>query len=130
MRSFSGAVAVLRRDPAVDTTVREDREAFEFNELLVRKRSLIAAIRGAELDCDTSKISAADRDRVIARLEREAAVVLRKLDELSGNPDDVARAAAEVETAAALARDRVGESAESWSPLARARHAQTQGQTP
>lgn len=130
VRSLATAVQVLRRDPGVDTTVREDREAFEFQELLVRKRSLIAAIRGAELDCDTGKIAEADRDRVIARLEREAAVVMRKLDELSGSDEDIAAAAAQIDAAMLQARDRVGETDENWSPIARARHGQTQVQTP
>jgi hypothetical protein len=127
VRSLIGAARVAAIDPRNDTTVREDREAFEFHELQVRKQSLIHAIRGAQLDCETGKIAPADRDRLVARLEREAATVMRRIDALAGAADDATRAAADIEAATAAVRARIGEGDEGWSAVARARHATSSG---
>lgn len=120
--SLVRAVRIVANPSAHNSTIAEDRRTLQFAELTARKRILIDAIRSTNLDLETSKISAADRDRTVARLEREAAVVLRELEQVAGADVDEAAAAAAIKAAVQTARLAAGDGAEGWSPAALARH--------
>ncbi len=122
VRSALGVARIIRGRSTADTTVREDREVWEFQELLARRDAVAAALRAAELDAATGKIASSERERVMVRLEREAAAIMRRIEALEGRDEDRAAAAAELASMLATIEARGAGGAEGWSPAALARH--------
>jgi hypothetical protein len=113
------ATLAARNTP--DELLGTDVEARRLDDLAVRKTALVAAIRTTELDFETGKVSQTDRDRTLRRLENEAVVVMKTMDDIRGA--EVDRDAAEHEIAEFLER-RLGAATgdEAWSAAARMRH--------
>ncbi|MCF8720015.1 hypothetical protein [Nitrospina gracilis] len=54
----------------------------EYKHLLVRKEEVLLGIKELEFDLKTDKISQADHDALLAKLEEEALQILKRTDEL------------------------------------------------
>ncbi|CCQ89365.1 hypothetical protein NITGR_1020027 [Nitrospina gracilis 3/211] len=54
----------------------------EYKHLLVRKEEVLLSIKELEFDLKTDKVSQADYDALLAKLEEEAFQILKRIDEL------------------------------------------------
>lgn len=127
---LAGAMSVLAAARAIsilraggrDATLQQDAEAVLLGELLERRRRLLEDIRVAGLDLDTGKMTADDHKRVVRRLEREVATVLRTLDELRGTDADREAAEAQLARHVRQARAERDVAEAGWSRAAQLRH--------
>lgn len=117
-------IAARREASAVD--VEEDRDAVRLRELAERKQMVIQLIQSTRLDFETGKITEADRDLTLKRLERQAVRLMKEMDELAGTEEDLARVNDELDAFIEASRGR-RDDAENWSAAARMRHG---GQAP
>lgn len=118
--AIGAAARVARASAAVDTTLEEDVDAFRLGELAERREMVMQLILSTELDHQTGKISDEDRDRTLARYKREAVVLMKEIDALGGEPEDLAAADQALEARLAEARAVAGDRL--WSTAAKLRH--------
>lgn len=112
-----------RGGPAFDRTLDEDAALRDVRELLSRKTMLVQLIRSTELDQDMGRIDAGDAARLVNRYQREAVRVMRDLDALQGQPEDIERATALFEERSQRAAERIEAGENAWSSVAARRHA-------
>lgn len=110
---------VVTRVNVETAAIADDAVASELRDLVARKELLMQAIQSTQLDFDTGKIAASDRDASIRRLESEAVDVLRRIDEIRGSEQDLTTALSELDELAPLA---VEQQERQWSEAAMARH--------
>lgn len=110
---------VVTRVNVETAAIADDAVASELRDLVARKELLMQAIQSTQLDFDTGKIAASDRDASVRRLEAEAVDVLRRIDEIRGSEQDLSAALAELDELAPLA---VEDGQRQWSAAALARH--------
>ena len=116
----SGIVSIARTDPRAFGTLAEDDDATELGNLAERKEMVMQLMLSTQLDRQTDKISDDDFDKTMARLKREAVAVMKRMDELGGEVDDIERANEEL--AGFVAQAKSAEVDGQWSPAARVRH--------
>lgn len=113
-------------DPTLDRTVDEDAVLRDVRELLSRKTMIMQLIQSTELDREMGRIDDADANTLIQRYRREAVRVMRDLDALQGEPEDIARATELFDARAEAAAERISAGEDAWSPVAARRHGQLQ----
>lgn len=111
---------LLREIGEPDTSIDEDRHLAHLAELVARKDTLLRLIRSTELDFEMTKISAADRDKTIARIKPELVLILQEIDAHGGLEQD--RATADELLKSRLEHLKSSSEADAWSPAALARH--------
>ena len=109
-------------DPSLDRTVDEDAVLRDVRELLSRKTMLMQLIRATELDLEMGRLDDASAKSLIQRYRREAVRVMRDLDHLQGEPEDVERATELFDARAERAAERIAAGDNAWSPIAARRH--------
>lgn len=109
-------------DPSLDRTVDEDAVLRDVRELLSRKTMLMQLIQATELDLEMGRLDDASAKSLIQRYRREAVRVMRDLDHLQGEPEDVERATELFDARAERAAERIAAGDNAWSPIAARRH--------
>lgn len=119
--------SLLAGRAASELDADESEELLRLAELAERRALLVQQMRNVRFDAELGKVTEADRDALLRRLERQALAVGRELDGMLGEASDVAAAdAAVAERTQAVLRGEVATASE-WSDVARARH---QGRLP
>lgn len=109
-------------DPALDRYTDEDETLLEVQELLNRKSMLMQLIRHTELDQEMGRIDEDTAGVLVRRYRREAVRVMKNLDALQGEPEDIQRATQLFEARAQETAQRIAAGEEEWSPAAMRRH--------
>lgn len=112
-----------RGGAALDRTLDEDAALRDVRELLSRKTMLVQLMHATELDVEMGRIEPEDAARLTQRYQREAVRVMRDLDTLQGQPEDIERATLLFEERAQRAADRIEAGENAWSSVAARRHA-------
>jgi|SRR5690554_2160436 len=112
-------------DPALDRTVDEDAVLRDVRELLSRKTMLMQLIQSTELDREMQRIDEEGATQLINRYRREAVRVMRDLDVLQGEPEDIERATRLFDERAEAAAAKISAGDDAWSPVAARRHGAT-----
>lgn len=111
-----------RDDPALDRSLDEDAAIRDVRELLSRKTMLMQLIQSTELDLEMGRIEESEAKSLTQRYRREAVRVMRDLDGLQGEPEDIERASRLVDQRAEQAAARIAAGDAAWSPIAAQRH--------
>lgn len=111
-----------RDDPALDRSLDEDAAIRDVRELLSRKTMLMQLIQATELDFEMGRIEESEAKSLTQRYRREAVRVMRDLDGLQGEPEDIDLATSLVEQRADQAAARIAAGDDAWSPIAARRH--------
>lgn len=109
-------------DTALDRYTDEDEVLQEVQELLNRKMMLMQLIQHTTDDKEMERIEHAHADKLIRRYRREAVRVMKQLDALQGEPEDIDRATALFEQRAHATAKRIAAGEEKWSAAAMRRH--------
>ena len=109
-------------DTALDRTTDEDEVLQEVQELLNRKTMLMQLIQHTTDDQEMGRIEDAEAQTLIRRYRREAVRVMKQLDALQGEPEDLQRATELFEARARETAQRIAAGEEQWSAAAMRRH--------
>lgn len=120
--SLSRIAYAWGNDPALDRYTDEDETLLEVQELLNRKSMLMQLIRHTTLDQEMGRIDEKDAGVLIRRYRREAVRVMKNLDALQGEPEDIERATEIFEMRADQTAQRIAAGEEEWSQAALRRH--------
>ncbi|TVQ95293.1 MAG: hypothetical protein EA398_18025 [Deltaproteobacteria bacterium] len=120
--TVGGVIRVLAGDRALDTTVEVDDARLRLRELTERKAVLVELLRTTEDDFASEKIIEADYRRTRRSLEREALGVMRAIEELRGEEDDLAAADAALEDVRSRVARESADGEGRWSAAALRRH--------
>lgn len=110
-------------DVALDRHADDDETLLEVQELLSRKTMLMQLIQHTTIDMEMGRIEESDAKALIRRYKRETVRVMKDLDALQGEPQDIERAIALVDARADQEAERIERQEEAWSPAALKRHA-------
>lgn len=113
-------LSVARRAPATDRSLAEDADASRLGELAERKEMIMQLILSTQLDLATGKISEQDHAKTYLSLRRDAARIVKEMEDLGGSEEDLQRVDADLEFH--LAALRADGSNRHWSAAARLRH--------
>lgn len=120
--ALSNIAKAWGEDAALDRTTDEDEVLQEVQELLNRKTMLMQLIQNTTDDQEMGRIEDAEAQTLIRRYRREAVRVMKQLDALQGEPEDLERAEKLFETRAQEAAQRIAAGEEQWSAAAMRRH--------
>lgn len=109
-------------DTALDRYTDEDEVLQEVQELLNRKTMLMQLIQHTTDDQEMGRIESAEANVLIRRYRREAVRVMKQLDALQGEPEDIERAIAIFDARAQDTAERIAAGEEQWSAAAMRRH--------